>query len=428
MASIEQAGIFSALEYLASLAAKSNYDSENVEVGVQCLKEAFNVDPASASTKQALGLGQHQFADIFAAGCKALHITLEAATPIAPEDPVIAANPALWQKWVSKLEAKGFFAGVQKGTPEYNQLYQKALGKFKEKFDAKPTLSKEQKEAKAEELKASGNAALTAKDYAKAADLYKQAISFSADGPNSHIYYSNLGAAQMYLEEYEEVVASCEKAIAINPNYGKAYSRLGSAYIQLEDFDAAVDAYQRGLEVDPTNAACKAGLTEAKSKKQRLQPTTREAPAAGGMPGGMPDLSALAGLMGGAGGAGGLAGLMSNPAMQQMAAQMMQNPQMMSMAQNMMQNPAMMSQMMGAMGGGGGAGAGAGGMPDLSSMLTPEMMESFRTNPQVNAMRGDPVMADFFRDMDAGGPQAAMRHMSNPAVAAKLQTLLGGMM
>lgn len=213
-------------------------------------REAFNVDPASASTKQALGLGQHQFTDIFAAGCKALHITLEAAAPAAPEDPVIAASmlqlttcklrqrpsvdPALWQKWVSKLEAKGFFAGVQKGTPgmshapcmgwsmlmrmhiEYNQLYQKALGKFKEKFDAKPTLSKEQKEAKAEELKASGNAALTAKDYAKAADLYKQAISFSANGPNSHIYYSNLGAAQMYLEEYENVVASCEKAIAIN--------------------------------------------------------------------------------------------------------------------------------------------------------------------------------------------------------------------
>ncbi|OQR99269.1 hypothetical protein ACHHYP_07103 [Achlya hypogyna] len=426
MTSVEKAAIFSALEFLASLAAKPGYDAENVEVGVQCLKEAFGVDPANATAKQGLGLGTHAYLDIFTAGCKALNITFDAPAAATPEDPVIAANPALWQKWLSKLEAKGFFSGVQKGTPEYNQLYQKALSKFKEKFDAKPTLSKEQKEAKAEELKAAGNAALTGKDYVKAADLYKQAISFSADGPNSHIYYSNLGAAQMYLEQYEEVIASCENAIALNPNYGKAYSRLGSAFVQLEDFDAAIDAYQRGLEVDPTNAACKAGLTEAKGKKNRLQPTTRDAPsAAGGMPGGMPDLSALAGMMGGAGGAGGLAGLMNNPAMQQMAAQMMQNPQMMAMAQNMMQNPAMMSQMMGAMGGGGGGG---GGMPDLSSMLSPEMLESFRTNPQVNAMRGDPEMADFFRDMDAGGPQAAMRHMSNPAVAAKLQTLLGGMM
>ncbi len=25
-------------------------------------------------------------------------------------------------------------------------------------------------------------------------------------------------------------------------------------------------------------------------------------------------------------------------------------------------------------------------------------------------MRSDPIMADFFRDMDAGGPQAALRY------------------
>jgi hypothetical protein len=57
----------------------------------------------------------------------------------------------------------------------------------------------------------------------------------------------------------------------------------------------------------------------------------------------------------------------------------------------MMKNPAMMQQMMGAAMGGGQSQAGAGrapgsasGMPDLSSMLSPEMLASFRNNPQVH--------------------------------------------
>ncbi|CAK4595664.1 unnamed protein product [Aphanomyces euteiches] len=436
----EKALVFSALEFLAPLSTKSGVDAENVEVGVQCLREAFKVDPSDAALKQTLGLGNHSLLEIFNAGCKALHIVT--STDAAAEDPVIAANPALWQKWLAKLETKGFFNGVSEGTSEYNELYNKALSKFKEKFGSEsktPSLSKEEKEAKAESLKASGNAALSAKDYVKAEDLYLQAISYSEAGPNSHIYFSNLAAAQMYLEKYDDVIDNCEKSIALNPKYVKAYSRLGSAYVQLGDYSSAIDAYSRGLEVDPTNEMSKSGLQDA---RKHQQPQSRAAaPATSSAAGaGMPDLSALAGMMGGAGGAGGLAGLMNNPAMQQMAQQMMQNPEMMAMAANMMKDPSMMSRMMGAMGGGGG---GAGGAPDLSSMLTPEAMEAFRTNPQVNAMRGDPVMADFFRDMDAGGPQAAMRyamklvnvtsislrrHMSNPAVAAKLQSLLSTMM
>ncbi|RLO11367.1 hypothetical protein DYB28_002281 [Aphanomyces astaci] len=225
-------------------------------------------------------------------------------------------------------------AKVQAGVKslQYVNMPPKALSKFKEKFGsdkAPPSLSKEEKEAKAETLKASGNAALSAKDYAKAEQLYSEAIALSPAGPNSHIYLSNLAAAQMYLEKYDDVVDNCEKSIELNPKYVKAYSRLGAAYLQLEDIDLAIDAFSRGLEVDPTNDMCKSGLHDARNRQSHLQTRNAPPPAGGG---GMPDLSALAGMMGGAGGgAGGLAGLMSNPAMQQMAAQMMQNPQMMAM-------------------------------------------------------------------------------------------------
>lgn len=197
-----------------------------------------------------------------------------------------------------------------------------------------PSLSKEEKEAKAEEAKGKGNSALSAGDYKQAAVHYQEALKLSASGPNSHIYHSNLAAALTYLGKYDEVIDHSEKSIALKPAYVKAYSRMGHAYVQLKDFDGAIDAFRRGLEVDSSNAACKDGLAEAERKRRQLQttaaPAAAAAPAAGGAAaGGMPDLSGLASMFGGGG--GGLADLMSNPALQQMASSMMQNPQMMQM-------------------------------------------------------------------------------------------------
>ena len=336
----------------------------------------------------------------------------------------IAADPELWKKWVAKLETKGFFNDAAPGTSEYAARTSKALAKFKEKFgDVMPEMSKEEKEAKAEEAKAQGNAALSLQDYEGAARFYREALQLSAYGPSSHIYHSNLAAALMYLGQYSDVIDHCEQSISLKPTYVKAYSRMGSAQVQLKDFDGAIDTYRRGLEVDSTNVACRDGLADAEVKRRQVQ-TTPIASASTSMPssGGMPDLSSLASMLGGGGGdgggGGGLANLMSNPQMMQMAQSMMQNPQMMQMAQSMMQNPEMLGNLMG---GGGAApnaaaagGAGS-GMPDLSSLMN---------SPELVAARSDPDLADFFRDVDSEGPSAAMRHMSNPKVSSLVQNMM----
>lgn len=197
-------------------------------------------------------------------------------------------------------------------------------------------LSKEEKEAMAEELKAQGNAALNGQDYTRAAQLYREALKQSPDGPSSHIYHSNLAAALMYLHKYTEVIDHCEQSIALKPSYVKAYSRMGGAQVHLKDYQGAIDSFRRGLEVDSTNAACRDGLADAERKLRQQQSVAPTGPASGQSAGGagaggMPDLSGLASMLGGAGGAGGLADLMNNPALQQMASSMMQNPAMMQM-------------------------------------------------------------------------------------------------
>ncbi|KAE9049016.1 hypothetical protein PR001_g3601 [Phytophthora rubi] len=421
-----KATLFNALTWVDALKTREGVNTQEVDAALSRLTEAFGVDVHNAEQKRQLAVnGEASFDEIFAAGLKALN--LETGTPseandaVVDEDPVVQQHPELWKKWVAKLEAKGFFKGAASGSSEHAVRTTKALAKFKEKFgDVKPELSKEEKAAKAEEVKTQGNAALSRQDYEGAAKLYREALQLSSDGPSSHIYHSNLAAALMYLGKYTEVIDHCEQSIALKPSYVKAYSRMGSAQVQLKDFDGAIDTFRRGLEVDSSNAACREGLAEAERKRRQVQTMpAASAPPAGGA-GGMPDLSNLASMLGGGG--GGLAGLMNNPQMMEMAQSMMQNPQMMQMAQNMMQNPDMLNSMMGNLGGGGGGGAapgaGAGGMPDMSGLMN---------SPELVAARSDPDLQDFFRDVDSEGPSAAMRHMSNPKVSQLMQSVMSNM-
>ncbi|KAL4168729.1 hypothetical protein KRP22_012125 [Phytophthora ramorum] len=418
-----KATLFNALAWVDTLKTREGVDAQEIDTALSRLTEAFGVDVHDAEQRRQLAVdGDASFDEIFAAGLKALNLETGAKEAV-DEDPVVKKHPELWKKWVAKLEAKGFFKDAAPGTSEHATRTAKALGKFKEKFgDVKPELSQEEKEAKAEEVKAQGNAALSRQDYEGAAKLYREALQLSPEGPSSHIYHSNLAAALMYLGKYTDVIDHCEQSIVLKPAYVKAYSRLGSAQLQLQDFDGAIDSFRRGLEVDSSNAACRDGLADAERKRRQVQTTSSSSatPPAGGA-GGMPDLSNLASMLGGGG--GGLGDLMNNPQMMQMAQSMMQNPQMMQMAQNMMQNPDMLSGLMGGLGGGGAGGAapsgpGAGGMPDMSGLMN---------SPELVAARSDPDLADFFRDVDAEGPSAAMRHMSNPKVSQLMQTVMAGM-
>ncbi|KAG3206812.1 hypothetical protein PC128_g548 [Phytophthora cactorum] len=427
MDSSSKTTLFNALAWVDALKTVDGVNSQQVDSALTSLTEAFGVNVHDAEQKQQLAVnGEASFDEIFAAGLKALNLeTGRTGEPksLADEDPVVKKHPELWMKWVAKLETKGFFKDAAPGSSEYVTRTNKALAKFKEKFgDVKPELSKEEKEAKAEEVKAQGNAALSRQDYEGAAKLYREALLLSPDGPSSHIYHSNLAAALTYLGKYTEVIDHCEQSIALKPSYVKAYSRMGSAQVQLNDFDGAIDTFRRGLEVDNTNAACRDGLADAERKRRQMQTTPAASAPAGGA-GGMPNLSNLASMLGGGGG-GGLADLMNNPQMMEMAQNMMQNPQMMQMAQNMMQNPDMLNNLMGGLGGAGGAapdaapGGTGGGMPDMNGLMN---------SPELIAARSDPELAGFFRDVDSEGPSAAMRHMSNPKVSQLMQNVMSRM-
>ena len=155
---------------------------------------------------------------------------------------------------------------------EHRERFNKAATKFAERMKTtEPKKSKAELEAKAEKVKAEGNAAISAKDYEKAAASYQEAVKLSPDGPNSHIYFSNLAAALLHLQRFEEAIDACNSAIEINPEYPKAYSRHGTAHMELGEYEQAAASFQQVLRIDPGNKPATASLKQAQSKLVSVQ-------------------------------------------------------------------------------------------------------------------------------------------------------------
>ncbi|TIA91396.1 hypothetical protein E3P99_01113 [Wallemia hederae] len=199
--------------------------------------------------------------------------------------------------------------------------------------------------AKADELKAQGNALMSAQKYKEAIDAYTQAIELH---PTNKILYSNRAAAYSQAGDQDASIADAKKALEIDPAFARAYSRLGHAYFNAKQYENAVRAYEDGLKYDADNQTMKSSLITARSKlggsvQQREAPAGGAGAGAGAGAGGMPDLSALAGMFGGGGAGGGAGGggmpdlgaLLNNPMMRQMAQSMMSNGGM----ERLMSNP-----------------------------------------------------------------------------------------
>lgn len=85
-------------------------------------------------------------------------------------------------------------------------------------------LSAEDK-AKADKLKAEGNSLMSAKKYDEAIAAYTEAIAIDGNNP---IYYSNRAAAHASKSDFLSSIGDSEEALQVDPTFVKAYHRLGS--------------------------------------------------------------------------------------------------------------------------------------------------------------------------------------------------------
>ncbi|KAI2819809.1 hypothetical protein CBS115989_4167 [Aspergillus niger] len=113
----------------------------------------------------------------------------------------------------------------------------------------------------ADALKAEGNKAFSAKDYATAVEKFTQAIEIE---PSNHILYSNRSAVYSAQSQYEKALEDANKATDLKADWSKGWLRKGAAYRGLGDLLAAHDAYEEALKLEPTNEQAKTGFNAVK--------------------------------------------------------------------------------------------------------------------------------------------------------------------
>jgi tetratricopeptide (TPR) repeat protein len=95
----------------------------------------------------------------------------------------------------------------------------------------------------AEKLREQGSRYYHQQQYESAAHKYKQALQVAPTGARARIYCNRAAAYFMQLM-YDEAVADCAAAIAINPDFHKAYVRLGRSHLMAGEVDHARKAFQ----------------------------------------------------------------------------------------------------------------------------------------------------------------------------------------
>ncbi|KAI0160969.1 hypothetical protein GGR52DRAFT_576379 [Hypoxylon sp. FL1284] len=330
-------------------------DGESIDVAINCIGESFKVDPSNAASISA------------ATGTQNL------------------------------LQIYGVYEKLKATTGAASSSTNNTTAPTSATADEKTAPPSDADKARAEELKASGNRAMAAKDYAGAIELYTQALALH---PAHAVYLSNRAAAHSAARDHASARADAERAVAADPSYTKAWSRLGLARFALGDAKGSMEAYRRGIEHEGSGGsdAMKKGFETARRRVEDLEAEAAAAdpvvsPGAGGRgspgagAGGMPDLGGLASLLGGGGGGAGgnreggggggmpdLGSIMSNPMFANMAQSLMSNPEMM---QNLMSNPRLREMA--------DRFSSGGGVPDLGTLMN------------------DPNIADMARNMMGGG-------------------------
>ncbi|KNC82899.1 hypothetical protein SARC_04819 [Sphaeroforma arctica JP610] len=114
----------------------------------------------------------------------------------------------------------------------------------------------------ADDLKAQGNRAFAAKDWATAIDLFTQAIVVA---PENHVLYSNRSAAYSSCGEYQKALEDADKCVSIKPDWPKGYNRKATAQAFMHDTDAAMETYETGLEKCPGDPTLTKGLKDLAS-------------------------------------------------------------------------------------------------------------------------------------------------------------------
>ncbi|KAL6590849.1 TPR-like protein [Neocallimastix californiae] len=227
---------FAITEYLNDAIERNYVGEENkdsLEVAIQCISEAFGIDPKDDTQKDIYSIKPTNLLSIF-------------------------------DVYLRTTQAKA---------------------------NVKPNTEKEPSEEdkkNADEKKKEGNAKMAERKYDEAIKLYTEAIELN--GKNA-IYYANRAAAFSQSNQHEKAIEDALKAV--ESKYLIYYLYNCHAQYCLGKYDEAVKSYEKVLELDPNNASITQSLELAKSKATGGSTRSSDAGSSSAGAGGMPNLGNL---------------------------------------------------------------------------------------------------------------------------------------
>jgi tetratricopeptide (TPR) repeat protein len=96
-----------------------------------------------------------------------------------------------------------------------------------------------------------GLAYMALKQYANGVAAFQQGIRLKPDDPTLRL---NLGYVYIQMKQYENAISSLREAIRLKPDYAFAINGLGLAYHGLEQYSEAVAAFQQAVRLAPNEA------------------------------------------------------------------------------------------------------------------------------------------------------------------------------
>ena len=101
-------------------------------------------------------------------------------------------------------------------------------------------------------MKGSASEAYKYNDFEVAVGLFEQCLAFDPlNGHYNQTIHFNRASALHKLARYEEALADCDAAIALNAEYAKAYLKRGDIKMDMELWEEAVHEYKRLKKVAP---------------------------------------------------------------------------------------------------------------------------------------------------------------------------------
>ncbi|KAI5804555.1 hypothetical protein EDC01DRAFT_716063 [Geopyxis carbonaria] len=115
-----------------------------------------------------------------------------------------------------------------------------------------------------ERKKSEGNDAFKRGDYAKAKELYSQALAVDPEnkGTNSKLY-GNRAVVSTKLKEWREAIKDCDEALKLDPSYTKARKTRAKALGESGNWEEAVQELKAALDADPNDATTKKEIRSA---------------------------------------------------------------------------------------------------------------------------------------------------------------------